>query len=177
MLKVGDKVRVKDVLTEGAKIDGFTVTSVMAALSNKEAHIEKVRENGSYRLSIAWSGYEWSEGMLELIESAPEDNTYVPLNPERLVVMTPEEHEAAHHSDMVDHPAHYNKRGIETIELIKNGVEDFPSYCAGNIIKYVSRYPHKNGVEDLKKARWYLERLIKETEGEQCTKRKRKGRF
>ncbi len=57
-------------------------------------------------------------------------------------------------------PDHY-KKGIETYTYIKSW--DM-SYAQGNIIKYCTRYKFKNGLEDLKKARWYLDQLIKETE-------------
>ena len=64
--------------------------------------------------------------------------------------------------DMVNSPAHYNKSGIETIDIIKSVTDDgFESYLQGNILKYLCRYKYKNGVEDLEKARWYLNRLIK----------------
>lgn len=59
----------------------------------------------------------------------------------------------------INSPDHYNQGGIETIEVIKS-MGDGPAFCRGNIIKYVSRYEHKNGVEDLKKALWYMELLI-----------------
>ena len=63
--------------------------------------------------------------------------------------------------DMVNHPPHYNKAGIETIEAIKAMTGDgFQSYLHGNILKYLWRYPYKNGAEDLKKAQWYLTELI-----------------
>lgn len=39
-----------------------------------------------------------------------------------------------------------------------------PEFCAGNVIKYVGRYKTKNGLDDLKKARWYLDRLIESVE-------------
>ncbi|HDT8328308.1 TPA: DUF3310 domain-containing protein, partial [Listeria monocytogenes] len=52
----------------------------------------------------------------------------------------------------------------ETLDYIKAKVSDYPSYAAGNILKYVSRYEHKNGIEDLKKAQFYLNDLIKEME-------------
>ena len=65
--------------------------------------------------------------------------------------------------DMVNHPPHYNKSGIETIDAIQAMTGDgFQSYLQGNILKYLWRYPYKNGVEDLKKARWYLEALIQQ---------------
>ena len=65
----------------------------------------------------------------------------------------------------VAHPTHYHK-GIETNEYIKSW---YMSYAQGNIIKYVTRYPYKSEnresqVKDLKKARWYLNDLIKSLE-------------
>jgi len=59
----------------------------------------------------------------------------------------------------VDHPDHYNTGSIETIEYLDSlGVaEDF---CIGNALKYLSRYKHKNGKEDLEKAKWYIEWVL-----------------
>lgn len=68
-------------------------------------------------------------------------------------------------NDNVNHPAHYNHDGIETIDVIKawtKGLNPFDAYCMGNTIKYISRWKDKNGIEDLKKARWYLNRIIGE---------------
>jgi len=65
--------------------------------------------------------------------------------------------------DTVDKPAHYNNGAIEAIDYIKQQLgENFYAYCEGNVHKYIHRYSYKNGVEDLRKARWYLDRLIKE---------------
>lgn len=61
--------------------------------------------------------------------------------------------------EKINHPAHYNQ-GIETIVYIESlGIaEDF---CAGNAIKYLSRYKYKGTpIDDLKKAQWYVNRLI-----------------
>ena len=62
-------------------------------------------------------------------------------------------------------PQHYKNgtRGIETIDTIIEllSEEGFFNYCVGNIIKYVSRYEYKNGLEDLRKAKWYSEIIIK----------------
>lgn len=72
-------------------------------------------------------------------------------------------------TDNVNHPSHYQQGGKETIETIKDTLASgFNSYLEGNIIKYISRYKFKNGVEDLKKAQFYLNRLIKEVEGGEC---------
>lgn len=62
-------------------------------------------------------------------------------------------------------PAYYKKGGIECIEAIKAatvGKSGIEAVCTANVIKYLWRYEEKNGIEDLRKARWYLERLIKE---------------
>lgn len=64
--------------------------------------------------------------------------------------------------DNVNHPSHYTQGKIECIDYImdKISIEGFEGYCQGNILKYVTRYQHKNGVEDLKKAVWYINKLI-----------------
>lgn len=60
--------------------------------------------------------------------------------------------------DMVNHPAHYNAGQIEIIEAI----EDWNlGFCLGNAVKYIARADHKGkAIEDLEKARWYLDREI-----------------
>jgi len=64
-------------------------------------------------------------------------------------------------TDLINRPEHYTK-GIETIEYIRSWSMD---YVRGNIIKYVTRFPYKGTpLPDLKKAKWYLEYLIKEEE-------------
>ena len=65
--------------------------------------------------------------------------------------------------DMVNHPPHYNKAGIECIDAIK-AARMGSKRTATEISKYLWRHPYKNGLEDLKKARWYLDKLIKEYE-------------
>jgi len=58
----------------------------------------------------------------------------------------------------VDHPEHYNKGSIEAINII----EDWDlNFSVGNVIKYMLRAPHKGDeINDLEKAKWYLERHI-----------------
>ena len=68
--------------------------------------------------------------------------------------------------DMVNHPPHYNQRGIECIDAIAAATDEgFQYYLQGNIIKYLWRYRYKNGAEDLTKAQWYLSKLIEITDG------------
>lgn len=65
--------------------------------------------------------------------------------------------------DMVNHPSHYCDGGIETIDFIKAKLtpQQFEGYLIGNILKYMSRAGKKgDDVEDLKKAQWYLNKLI-----------------
>jgi hypothetical protein len=67
--------------------------------------------------------------------------------------------------DNVNHPSHYTQGAIECIDAIKEATKELlgiEAVCTANIIKYVWRWKFKNGVEDLRKARWYLDRLIEE---------------
>lgn len=71
-------------------------------------------------------------------------------------------------TDNVNHPSHYTQGGVECIDAItaatvnKTGIE---AVCTSNVIKYLWRYEAKNGLEDVKKAQWYLNRLIAALEG------------
>ena len=71
--------------------------------------------------------------------------------------------------DMVNHPSHYTAGGIECIKAIEASLspEGFQDYCKGNVLKYVWRFRQKNGLEDLKKARVYLNWMIESVEKEQ----------
>ena len=67
----------------------------------------------------------------------------------------------AEESDMVNHPPHYNQKGIECIDAIEAATDTgFEYYLQGNIMKYLWRYRYKDGSQDLKKALWYLNKLI-----------------
>ena len=65
-------------------------------------------------------------------------------------------------NDNVNHPLHYTRGSIECIDAIEASMPpaEFRGAMKANIIKYLWRYEHKNGLEDLKKARFYLERMI-----------------
>lgn len=56
-------------------------------------------------------------------------------------------------------PTHYKQGNIEVIDFI---LDQQLNYLEGNVIKYVSRYKYKNGLEDLKKAQWYLNKIMLE---------------
>ena len=72
--------------------------------------------------------------------------------------------------DMVNHPQHYTQGGIECIDALKAatvGKRGIEAVCVANVIKYLWRYEEKNGIEDVRKAKWYVERLLKELEESQ----------
>ena len=63
----------------------------------------------------------------------------------------------------VNHPSHYTHGGIECIDIISNMTADktgIEAFCVGNVAKYLYRYQQKGGVEDVKKAGWYLKKLV-----------------
>lgn len=72
--------------------------------------------------------------------------------------------------DVVNHPSHYQtKSGLETIQVIEaftEGLEGIYAVDTANVIKYICRWKKKNGLQDLKKAQWYLNNLIDHVEKE-----------
>lgn len=72
-------------------------------------------------------------------------------------------------NDPVSHPGHYTKGGVECIDAIESSMspEAFRGYLKGNVQKYIFRYESKeNPLQDLKKAQWYLNKLISKVEKE-----------
>ena len=68
--------------------------------------------------------------------------------------------------DIINKPKHYTQTGIEAIDYLKMTMpnEAFRGFLEGNVKKYMHRFRFKNGIEDLKKANWYLNKLIAELE-------------
>lgn len=70
--------------------------------------------------------------------------------------------------EAVKHPSHYNQGNIEVIDYLEDQLseDEFYGFCIGNVLKYVSRAKHKREtpLEDLKKSKFYLERIIKKLE-------------
>ncbi len=95
---------------------------------------------------------------LSIDDATPEEwDTITALN--SLSIRKPKE------ANPVDQPDHYNKGAIEAIEAIKASMpeHEFKGYLKGNALKYLWRYDYKGKpVEDLRKCRWYIDRLIKE---------------
>ena len=75
---------------------------------------------------------------------------------------TKEEEVPVIQDDLVNHPSHYVDGGIECIEAIEAELtaEEYRGYMKGNIAKYIWRERLKGGTQSLKKAQWYLDRLI-----------------
>ena len=71
-------------------------------------------------------------------------------------------------------PQHYQKGGVECIDAIEASMteEAFKGFLKGNCIKYLYRYENKNGAEDLKKAQWYLSRLLTVLDNDQAEEEK-----
>ena len=69
--------------------------------------------------------------------------------------------------DKINHPKYYNAGSVECIDALKaatTGLHGIEAVCTANAIKYLWRWKYKNGAEDLKKAIWYIEKLIEELE-------------
>lgn len=106
------------------------------------------REGYIYTNGIICDGEMSDRNLIDLIDIRP------------ALEKTETENEA---SDNVNHPSHYNSGKFEVIDIIDEFGKEYEGadgFCFGNVVKYVLRAKHKNGVEDLKKARWYLDRLI-----------------
>lgn len=70
-------------------------------------------------------------------------------------------------TDNVNHPKHYTQGGVECIDALAAAtinLQGLDAVCTANAIKYLWRWGQKNGVEDLKKARWYIDKPVKENE-------------
>ena len=81
-------------------------------------------------------------------------------------------------ADAVDHPPHYNAGNIECIDAIASatvGLDGIEAVCTGNVIKYTWRWKKKGKIEDLRKARWYLDKLINHLSKEEHDSEKSSG--
>lgn len=70
-------------------------------------------------------------------------------------------------NDIINQPSHYHQNGIDVIAFagMQFSKEQLKGFHRINVLKYVTRYDRKNGIEDLKKAKYYIDKLI-ELEGE-----------
>jgi hypothetical protein len=69
-------------------------------------------------------------------------------------------------TDPVNHPSHYTAGGVECIDALEAAtinLTGLEAVCTANAIKYLWRWKQKNGHEDLRKARWYINKLLGDT--------------
>lgn len=106
----------------------------------------------------------------ELVTSVNDDRLLTSLNDLPLVSEKYPKH------DMVNHPSHYTQGGIECIDAIKAatvGKTGIEAVCVANVVKYLWRYEEKGGLESVRKAQWYLNRLIEELSADVQNKTRR----
>lgn len=162
--KVGDKVRVKSDLKADAVYDGLRINRIMAESGNEILTIEKIVRNKEYR--VEENQWLWSEDMFEPVEKN-EDISRDLIEDHNFTKETVTLKELQEIKNNVDHPKHYTNGKYECIDIIEDVTKDLTgleAVCTANVIKYMWRWKLKNGVEDLKKARWYLNKLIDNTE-------------
>lgn len=70
--------------------------------------------------------------------------------------------------DVINHPSHYESGRFECIDVMEEtqGTEAVKDFCLCNAFKYLYRHKNKNGLEDVKKANWYLNKYIELSERE-----------
>lgn len=163
-LKIGDRVRVVDDPT----ITRPTGYEVMARIEGtvKELSETHVGVEFDYYADVknnSWNGRFWRipYDYLEKIEDTGEETKEVEeeTKVEKMNI----------DKEMVNHPLHYTSGKVECIDAIESATGDLTgieAVCTANIIKYVWRWKLKNGVEDLEKAKWYLNKLIEQAKGE-----------
>lgn len=143
--QIGDKIKVVGCPSENLNMSQYvSQRGIVTYLYNRP-------DGRVYTLDVDDETWLWDEDYLELVE-------------EKTGVVWIDEDEVV---DNVNHPAHYANKNIEVLDYIKDTVTDdgYEGYVVGNVIKYVSRYRLKGGIEDLKKAQFYLNDLIGTMEG------------
>lgn len=149
-LKVGDKVKIKDNVTECELGCNAKMASYVGEIATvKKIYLSKLIKSNVIKLDIDNETYNWSENVLELVLKEDENiDVEIVENDEEVV------------NDSVNHPSHYTDGKIEVMDFIEDKQLNF---ARGNVIKYVSRAGKKDQnkeLEDLKKASWYLNREI-----------------
>lgn len=94
--------------------------------------------------------WEWKDGLTNIIAY-------------KVQLSSDEELSVVYERDVVNHPSHYTNGKVECIDAIESatvGKTGIEAVCVANVIKYLWRYEDKNGLEDIKKAQWYLNKLI-----------------
>lgn len=158
--KVGDRVQFKtwEEMEKEFKSDSYGIlcdndfTLEMRHLCGTQATIESIDGDSCVKLkdftAIGDIHWNYSTDMIK---------PYKPKKEDKMI-----------ESGTVNHPSHYNQGNIEVIDYLEDQLseDEFYGFCIGNVLKYVSRAKHKREtpLEDLKKSKFYLERIIKKLE-------------
>ena len=120
---------------------------------------EKVKATTTLYAKAPISAKEFEKQLKALL---PNRLTLEPLPKEDRPIKMPDSNKP----DNVNHPKHYLKGGLECIQVIEAQLtpQQYEGYLYGNVLKYMWRWPDKNGLEDLRKAKHYLDWLIDEVE-------------
>lgn len=134
--KVGDKVRVKSDLKADILYSRVWANHTMLEEKNEILTIEKIVGNKEYR--VEENQWLWGEDMFEPVEETVTLKELQEIKKDNII------------------PTYYHKGSYDVIQFCNDNEIEFTT---GNIIKYITRYKGKNGIEDLKKAKEYLRRL------------------
>jgi hypothetical protein len=160
--KVGEEVRVREDLVVGAYYM-FDVKFIgnMGRTRGEVMTLERIIRNGHYNLM--GSDCYYTDDMLEKVEKVTIklDAMELGLGMKDFTLTGSFNDNFGDGEDIINKPSHYTQGGIEPIDFIES---NDMSFCQGNVVKYVTRYKFKGGVTDLKKARFYLDKLIKKEE-------------
>lgn len=146
-LKVGDKVTLKPYETICGELD--VSESLYCQFSGKVLTVLGIQDKGRLLLEDA-DAYQYNE--TDTISTLLIDDFAI----YRIV-------EKAKESSKVHHPNHYNQNGMEVWDVIKaftSNLSGAEAFYAGNAIKYILRWDKKNGIEDLEKAKVYIDKII-----------------
>ena len=157
--KIGDRVKVISIPVENSGIR-VGMTGIVKGLTVGVEFDDYVSgHRGSWKGKDGhcwWVEYEYLE---KIGEKREEENTEEEIKEERTNT----------DKEMINHPRHYTIGKVECIDAIESAttcLQGLEAVCTANIIKYVWRWKFKNGVEDLEKAKWYLNKLIEQAKGE-----------
>lgn len=158
--KIGDKVKIR-------YMDPDKYSEPMVDCGGDIATItDIINSQGNIKYRVKENYYYWDEDMLEPVEEN-EDISRDLIEGNNFTKATVTLKELQEIKNNVDHPKHYTNGKYECIDIIEDVTKDLTgleAVCTANVIKYMWRWKLKNGVEDLKKARWYLNKLIDNTE-------------
>lgn len=158
---VGDRVRVKplDYFSEDEQVwavdvagEEFTVTSIRDWMDGLSRYYLDDTHN-----------YTYCEDWLELVAKAPLKVKVRKATTRKCINSVANGVLRHNHADMVNHPPHYTNGGIECIDAMRasQGDDAVMNFCVCNAFKYIFRAKNKNGLEDLKKAHWYIDYAIR----------------